>query len=182
MTVEVWKDVVGWEDRYEVSNLGNVKSKSYLKHTANMHGPISFMTKAKPLRPGLNGDGYYMVVLNRDKVSTTKSVHRIVATAFLDNPDDLPIVNHKDSNRLNNASENLEWCTHQHNVQHSYDSGSNSNAGDLHPRKKLTEFIVVEMRAKYNAGATTAQLVAEYGFKYHTINKAVRGVNWSHVK
>jgi len=178
---EVWRDVVGWEDRYEVSSLGIVKSKSYLKHTENMHGPMSFWTKPKVMRQTNNASGYLTIDLRRDKTRATGLVHRLVATAFLENPENLPIVNHMDSNRKNNCKSNLEWCTHQYNVQHSYDTGSNSNAGDLHPRKVLSEALVREMRLKYNTGTTRKQLVEEYGFKYCTIDKAVRGINWSQV-
>lgn len=181
MEEEIWKDVVGWEDRYEVSNLGNVKSKSYMKCTANMHGPMSFMTKPKPMKQVMNESGYWTIDLRKDKKRATGIVHRLVAGAFVPNPDSLPIVNHMDSDRVNNRWDNLEWCTQQHNVQHSYDSGSNSNAGDLHPRKVLSEALVKEMRIKYNAGTTRNELVDEYGFKYCTIDKAVRGINWSNV-
>lgn len=178
---EIWRDVIGWEDRYEVSNLGNVKSKSYMKQTANMHGPMSFMTKAKPMKQLKNEDGYFVLDLRKNKKRATGIVHRLVAEAFLENPHDLPIVNHIDCNRSNNRWDNLEWCTHQYNVQYGYDTGSNSNAGDLHPCKILSEALVKEMKVKYRAGVTRNELVAEYGFKYSTIDKAVRGINWSNV-
>lgn len=180
-SVEVWKDVVGWEDRYEVSNLGRVKSKSYLKHTSNMHGPMSFMTKPKLMRQTPNASGYYTVDLRKDKTRGTGIVHRLVAKAFLDNPENLPIVHHKNHVRTDNYADNLEWCTQQHNVQCSYDSGFSSNVGDLHPRKVLSEALVAEMKTLFRSGTTRHELVALYGFKYCTIDKAVRGINWSNV-
>ena len=178
---EQWKDVMGWEDRYEVSNFGNVRSKSYLKCTSNMHGAMSFMTKAKDMVQSVNASGYLTIDLRKNKTRSTGIVHRLVAKAFLDNPDNLPVVNHMDSDRKNNHYSNLEWCTQQHNVQHSYDSGSNSNAADLHPRRLLSSCLVAEMKALFLAGTSRNELVEMYGFKYCTIDKAVRGINWSNV-
>lgn len=178
---EIWKDVVGWEDRYEVSNFGNVKSKSYLKHTKNMHGPMSFQTKPKFMKQTVNACGYLTIDLRKDKKRATGIIHRLVAMAFLANETNLPIVNHIDSDRKNNCANNLEWCTQQHNVQHSYDSGSNSNAGDLHPRRVLSAALVGEMKALFKTGTTRNELVSLYGFKYCTVDKAVRGINWSNV-
>lgn len=179
--LEEWKDVVGWEDRYEVSNFGGVRSKSYLKHTCNMHGPMSFMTQAKDMAQTVNASGYLTIDLRKDKTRAAGIVHRLVAKAFIANPEDLPIVNHMDSDRRNNHFSNLEWCTQQHNVQHSYDSGSNSNAADLHPRRVLSSAIVAEMKALFRNGTSRNALVELYGFKYCTIDKAVRGINWSNV-
>lgn len=96
---EVWKDVVGYEGLYKISNLGNVFS--------NYAGRI--------LTPGTTKDGYKYVSLSKNKEKQMKTIHRLVATAFLSNPNNLPIVNHKDENPANNHADNLEWCTHLYN-------------------------------------------------------------------
>lgn len=105
--MEQWKSVVGYEGLYEVSSFGNVKSLDRVIHLPNGG------TYTKPGRiMGKRADkyGYVTVVLRRDNVSKTLKVHRLVAMAFLKNPQNLPQVNHKDENKCNNIPENLEWC------------------------------------------------------------------------
>lgn len=178
--VEEWRDVVGFESRYEVSSFGNLRSKSYLKHAANMGGPISFWTVARPIKYCVS-DGYAQVVLSENKVRKTTRIHILVAQAFLPNPLDLPQVNHGDSNRLNNRLWNLEWVTAKYNVQHSYDSGFNSNEGELHPRAVLTDDLVREIRAMYGAGTRVVNISKTLGLNRSTVSKVVNNKNWSHV-
>lgn len=97
---EIWKDVVGYEGLYKVSNLGNVYS-NYVHRN---------------LKQGNHKDGYKFVILNRNGKSKYMSVHRLVATAFIPNPDDLPEINHKDETPYNNNVENLEWCDYSYNA------------------------------------------------------------------
>lgn len=105
MTEEVWKDVVGYEGIYKVSNFGNIKSYSRYPH-------------GKLLRGVKSTNGYYKVILCKDGEKSTIAVHRLVATAFLPNSDNLSQVNHKDENKLNNNVDNLEWCSASYN--HNY--------------------------------------------------------------
>lgn len=178
---EEWRDVVGfYADRYEISSKGNLRTKPYLKKTRNMGGPIAYWTKSIVIKPA-NAEGYWQVVLSKDKKRKTIKLHILVAQAFIPNPDNKPQVNHKDSLRSNNCVENLEWATAQENVQHSYDSGSNSNAGDLHPRRVMSEAIVREMRNLKALGKKIADIARHYGLKYHTVQKAISGKNWGHV-
>lgn len=103
---EEWRDIEGYEGLYQVSNKGNVKSLNYRRSG-----------KEKKLRPEkLNG--YLLVCLSKDKKHKGFLVHRLVAKYFLENPDNLPVVNHKDENKENNSSENLEWCTQRYNVNY----------------------------------------------------------------
>jgi hypothetical protein len=73
----------------------------------------------KPGKRGKNGHYYYFVILTNGNTTSHASVHRLVANAFLDNPYNLPEINHKDEDRLNNNAENLEWCTRQYNIEYS---------------------------------------------------------------
>lgn len=98
--MERWKDIEGYEGMYQVSNEGKVKSLKFNKD------------KILKNRWYL---GYWAVVLYKNGVGTPKTVHRLVAEAFVDNPDNLPCVNHKDENRSNCVMENLEWCTYKYN-------------------------------------------------------------------
>ena len=102
--MEEWKDVIGYEGCYQVSNYGRVKSLNY-KHT----GKDGYLSPARQV------GGYLRVTLQMNKIKHTYLVHRLVAAAFIPNPSSLPQVNHKDMNPANNWVENLEWCSQSYN-------------------------------------------------------------------
>lgn len=108
--IEIYKDIKGFEGKYQVSNLGNVKS---LRRTDNM-GRI---VKEKILSPYCDKKGikYKSVILNDGKNTKCKMIHRLVAETFLPNQRKLNCVNHKDENKNNNNINNLEWCTIKYN-------------------------------------------------------------------
>lgn len=90
--------------------------------------------------------GYRHVILNRKN----KNIHRIIAETFIPNPNNLPCVNHKDGNKLNNSVDNLEWCTHSENTSHAYRIGlEQKKYGELHHAHKLTEDDVRNIRKVY---------------------------------
>lgn len=107
--MEVWKDIEGYEGLYRISDSGNVLSLNY-KH----RGYPALLT------PKINMHGYAWVELRKNKKPKQMLVHRLVALAFLDNPNEYPIVNHKDENPLNNNVDNLEWCTRSYNSLYSF--------------------------------------------------------------
>lgn len=110
---EIWKDVTGFEGLYRVSNVGRVRSVT--RRIVRVDG-IVYLKKGKLLKSFVTNKGYEYVMLNdADRKQHLKTVHRLVAQAFIPNPYNLPIVNHKDENKLNNAASNLEWCTHAYN-------------------------------------------------------------------
>lgn len=102
MKKEIWKDILGYEGLYQVSNFGRVKSLKFGKER------ILKLIKDK--------DGYFIVNLYKNKKIKSFRVHRLVAEAFIDNPDNLPQVNHKDENPSNNVVSNLEWCNAKYNI------------------------------------------------------------------
>jgi len=118
--VEVWKDVVGFEDYYEVSNTGKVRRKK--GKTVYKDGRIARFSQTV-LKPSVFKKGYLMVYLSRKSKKKTKAVHRIVAEAFIPNPESKETVNHKDLDKTNNHVSNLEWLTNEENIQHSIDNG-----------------------------------------------------------
>ena len=105
---EIWKDIKGYEGFYQVSSCGNVRSLNW----AN-----TGVTKNMYLKH--HNKGYLQVELAFVKRKKMYMVHRLVAEAFVDNPHNYPIVNHKDENPQNNNASNLEWCTHLYNVRYS---------------------------------------------------------------
>ena len=106
-----WKDIEGYEGIYQVSDQGNIKSLSRLVNCKNGQRTV----RERILRQNTTNLGYKQVVLCKDLTYKTLSVHRIVAKAFIPNPNGLPCINHKDANPSNNAVTNLEWCTHNYN-------------------------------------------------------------------
>ena len=111
---EIWKDIKDFEGRYQISNLGNVKSVArYVSAGANANHDYQYI-KERYLR--LSGGGKYrQVILCKNGKTYAKLVHRLVAEAFIPNPDNLPCINHKDENPNNNCVDNLEWCSYRYN-------------------------------------------------------------------
>lgn len=105
VNVEIWKDIPDYP-KYQVSNMGNVRSLDYM-HTGEIKNLCFDVVK-----------GYSTVLLYNEKGRKTKKVHRLVAEAFIPNPDNLPQVNHKDENPGNNVASNLEWCDAYYNVNY----------------------------------------------------------------
>lgn len=118
MENEKWKSVVGFEGCYEVSDCGSVRSLPRLSAKGSR-------LKGQPIALVANkNDGYLRVNLRgASGEKTTKLLHRVVAEAFIDNPDLKPEVNHKDGNKRNNHAHNLEWCTASENQQHALKNG-----------------------------------------------------------
>ena len=124
---EIWKDIEGYEDLYCVSNLGRVKSLERKVSSSNKGNPYIRHIKEKILNGHIDSDGYLIFGLHKDNKLYFLKAHRLVAKAFLDNPNNYPQVNHKDENKVNNTvfvnddgsinlnKSNLEWCTNEYN-------------------------------------------------------------------
>jgi hypothetical protein len=136
VNAEIWKDIPGWEGVYQISNMGRIKS---FKQTSN--GKILSLVNR-------NGD-YFSVVLQRvGKKRQSVRVHRLVAEAFIPNPDNLPEVNHIDGNKQNNRAENLEWCSRSHNVIHSIGMHPEQLRGMIFYNKSIRPRSVVQISKK----------------------------------
>ena len=112
MENEVWKDIVGYEGIYQISNLGRIKSLE--KNKIDSRGRI-YKRKEKILKPRKT-NRYYTIALYKNNKREDFLLHRIVAETFIPNADNKPFINHKDENCFNNCSDNLMWCTHKENM------------------------------------------------------------------
>ena len=110
--MERWKDIIGYEGYYQVSDAGRVRSCDRYLPAANGGKQIR---RGQIIQPNQNGIGYLYVGLRRDGIRKNEYIHRLVAQSFIGNPNGLPQVNHKDENKANNRADNLEWCTNYYN-------------------------------------------------------------------
>lgn len=113
---EIWKDIPGYEGLYQVSNLGRVKS--FDRYVEYDNGRGIHYHKGRFIKPSISPGGYRIIGLYKEKVRRSAKVSRLVAEAFIPNPDNLPIVNHKDENKTNDTVENLEWCDIKYNTNY----------------------------------------------------------------
>lgn len=111
MKNEEWRDVVGYEGRYQVSSMGRVKS-------LERKDCLGRIQKERILKPGVNGGGYLKVGLRAGGKTRMFLVHRLVCQAFHENPDNKPQVNHLNEDKTDNRACNLEWCTRRENMNH----------------------------------------------------------------
>lgn len=168
--IEMWLPVVGYEDRYEVSNFGHVR--------VSPHAVIG--TPCRILKQHQNSFGYYKVHLY-NHIDKSLSVHRLVAIAFVANPNNHPEINHIDGVKANNRADNLEWVTRGMNIKHAYDLNLRAaRFGEAHNKAKLTDEIVLAIRA--NKGRELIEtLAARYGVSRSTIHRALSGEFWTHI-
>ena len=109
-----WKKVKGYEDCYEVSSKGDIRTIPREVQTRNHPR----MVPERILKPQQDKDGYLMVCLSKNNIKTSKKIHRLVAEAFLENPNGYSSINHKDENKRNNSVDNLEWCSSLYNTRY----------------------------------------------------------------
>ena len=115
--VEEWKDIEGYEGLYQVSDWGNVKSLPRLsKRSASRHRGTSILINERILKQSFQTSGYKVVVLCKDGNNRQFQVHRLVAEAFIPNPENKPQIDHINTNKAENNVENLRWCTHTENM------------------------------------------------------------------
>lgn len=113
MENEVWKDIPNYEGLYQVSNLGRIKSLKRKVYAGRNR--IRWQYERILSNNKTNGNGYKIVSLNKNGESKNKYIHRLVAEAFIPNPNNYKYINHKDENKANNKINNLEWCTAEYN-------------------------------------------------------------------
>jgi hypothetical protein len=158
--MEKWKSIKG--TKYLVSDQGRVMNK-----------------KGKILKTPLNTYGYPTAYLWTDGRAQACLLHRLVAIAFIPNPDQKPEVNHKDGNKLNSKRSNLEWNTRRENIDHAVKEGLYKRGEGSH-FAKLTKEDVIQIRSL--EGITTQKALGEmYGISQQTVAKIFNRKNWKHI-
>lgn len=178
--MEELKDVPGYEGLYQVSNEGYIKSlpKSWFVKNGGEFGH-----NGKLLKPNLTGRGYYKCILSKDLKTKTFLVHRLVAEAFIPNPENKPQVNHINGIKTDNRVENLEWATAKENITHADSTNLRNNRGELNGITTLKEEDVLKIRELYSTGKySSRKLASMFNVKSKsTILRIVNRVYWTHI-
>jgi hypothetical protein len=117
---ENWKYIGGFTGQYQISDTGNIRSVDRVVNQLGHKNKYSRIMKGKDIKQRLQNGGYLLVWLSKEGKVKPFTVHRLVATTFIPNPNKLRDVNHLDGNKCNNNISNLEWCTRSENIKHSY--------------------------------------------------------------
>ncbi len=167
-----WQPVFGYEDRYLISDTGEVWSFRTSKRTF-----------AKLLKPKITKKGYAEIGLSDRHGQKYLKIHRLVLFSFGVIPNRLGMqVNHIDGNKLNNDISNLEWCTPKENIQHAVKSGLSPGVrGEQAGNAKLTEQDVCEIRRQYQSGKFQKDIGAEFDIKQDHVSRIVNRKVWKHI-
>lgn len=173
---EIWRPIIGYEEIYEVSNLGRVKGLNRLSSSGKR-------LQSKIKKPSYNRKKYLIMSLHKDGINKTNSVHRLVAKAFIPNVNNLPQVNHKDGIKIHNYVDNLEWVTNLENMQHAVimgllgDRTGEKNGKALSSNKEVE--IIIE---RYNNGEKASEISKSTGFKIGYIREILFGKSWQNIE
>ncbi len=172
---EIWLPIKNYENCYEVSNYGRIKSLDRISWQG-----VHF--KGKILKGTITFDGYKTVNLTKNGQGKRLSVHRLVAQTFIPNPNNLRDVNHKNFDRIDNRVENLQWMSSEENIKYSIKNGrcSHLTGGNMHSRSKLTKEQVDKIRKEYleNELLTHLKLSKKYNLSKSAISALIQNRSW----
>lgn len=166
--MEIWKEIKGYEGLYQVSSLGRIKSCE--KYVKCKNGKA--LKKEKILTPK-NVNNYHHILLHKNGNYKNFKIHRLVAMAFYENPNNYPQVNHIDGNKLNNRVENLEWCTASHNEIHKYKLGYKNN------RRVLQEFQIPLIKEAYKIFCNQRVVAKLFNVSQRTITCVLNNISYT---
>lgn len=182
--MEIWKDIVGYEGLYMISNMGRVKKLNSIVTQVGFNG-VEYSRRFKERLIGQNSgkENYQMIHLRKDGLNKAIRTHRLVAIAFIPNTENKPEVNHINGIKSDNRVENLEWCTSSENQFHSVRTGlSKIQYGSETTNSKLTEKDVLKIRElKQTTKMNNTEIGKLFGVKQPAISKIIYRKNWKHI-
>ena len=186
---ENWKDIIGFEGLYQVSDMGRVKSLERFIFKKMYGGGLHCYKRKERIKKFDIVRDYCTVELSKASTKERFKVHRLVATAFIPNPENKPVVNHIDNSPLNNCVTNLEWCTHKENIAHCVSQGRHKGIvnmplekrirkGSSNNMAKLNEQQVIEIRS---LKLSQRKIASIYKVSRTAIKLIQQRKNWAHV-
>ena len=152
-------------ERYEISKFGVIRN----------------VTNKKIKSQYISSTGYYMVSFSYNNKSKPQRVHRLIASTFIDNPNNYRFINHIDGDKLNNSIDNLEWCTHSQNMKHAFETGLINNTGIENGMSKLNEENVIQIKVMLRNGYSQQKIADKFNVSRSCILKINLGKTWGHV-
>lgn len=180
---KIWKSIKGFEGLYEVSNTQEVRSKDWLQKHSVTGTFFKKKGRAISIRFGSTWNGYSSVGLSKNGKQVSLLLHRVVAEAFIPNPENKPCVNHKNGIKTDCRPSNLEWVTKSENSKHSFAIGLQDNKGEKHPQSKLKNQDVTKIRDLYDRGISSYKIHKDFYpcISYTTIKDVIAKRIWSHL-
>ena len=170
-----WRDVAGYEGVYQASDSGLIRSVDGIDAAGKRR-------KGRVLRPAVTAAGRLKVSLCKGGVMRSYLVHRLVAIAFIPNPENKPEVNHIKGVTTDNRVSQLEWCTPQENTDHAFANGLARRAsGEKHGLSKLTADDVVDIRWLRGWGVSISEIARQWNVTRCAISRILTGRTWRHV-
>lgn len=163
---EIWKDVVGFERYYQCSNMGRIKALPRKTRTWEIH--------KESITIGGTTRGYRKFPAHKENKKYNLLAHRVIAEAFISNPNNYPYINHINAIRNDNRIENLEWCTHSMNIKHAYKLGNKNQKGEKNNSAKINQEIANNIRIYYEQNKHLSQ--REIGLVFNLSRENIKDI------